>query len=429
MSGEREEEPLILARSEHPISRKNIDDSALKVLYRLHNAGYKGYLVGGGVRDLLLGRQPKDFDIATDAKPGELRRLFRNSRIIGRRFRLAHVFFKDQIVEVATFRRDPDPESQDGPPEDLLITDDNVFGSPREDAFRRDFTVNALFYDIGDFSVIDYVGGTADVDAKMIRVIGYPDVRFREDPVRMMRACELAGRLGFTIEADTAAAIARQSGEIHKAAPARLTEEILELLRCGAATAALRSMKELGLLGELLPEAQVVLDAEAEGVGELAQVLPLLDQLVAGRREVRDGALLGALLLPVALLRRREIEASRKAPLSRRGLRRLVESVCEQFFGRLTIAKARAEEVAEAMVAFHRLGETRWDAAEQARFTRRAAFADALVLFEILVDATGEGGELLGHWKALAETTGAAGPKPRGRRRGRRRRGGPRGRR
>ncbi|MEZ5333020.1 MAG: polynucleotide adenylyltransferase PcnB [Thermoanaerobaculia bacterium] len=425
MSGDRQDEPLILERSQHSISRQNIDDSAVKVLYRLHNAGYKGYLVGGGVRDLLLGRQPKDFDVATDAKPGELRRLFRNSRIIGRRFRLAHVFFKDQIVEVATFRRDPDPDSQDGPPEDLLITDDNVFGSPREDAFRRDFTVNALFYDIGDFSVIDYVGGTADLDAKMIRVIGDPDVRFREDPVRMMRACELAGRLGFTIEAATAAAITRQRTEIHRASPARLTEEILELLRCGAAASAFGSMRELGLLRELLPEAQAVLDAESEGVGELARVLPLLDRLVAGRREVRDGALLGALLLPVVLLRRRQVEASRRAPLSRSGLRRLIDEVCAGFFGRLTIAKARAEEVSEALSAFHRLGETRWDAAEQARFTRRASFADAVVLFELLVEATGEGAELLGHWRALAEAAGGSGPRPRARRRGRRRSRGP----
>lgn len=422
MSGERGDEPLVLGRSEHSISRKKIDDSALRVLYRLHNAGFKAYLVGGGVRDLLLGRQPKDFDVATDAKPGQLRRLFRNSRIIGRRFRLAHVFFKDQIVEVATFRRDPDPDAQEGPAGDILITDDNVFGTPREDAFRRDFTVNALFYDIGDFSVIDYVGGTADLGDRVIRVIGDPDTRFREDPVRMMRACELAGRLDFTIEEETAAAITRQRTEIHKAAPARLTEEILELLRCGAAAAAIRWMKDLDLLRELLPEAQAVLESEGEGVGDLTRVLPLLDRMVSQQREIRDAALLGALLLPVVLLRRREIEASRRAPLSRSGLRRLVEEVCGSFFGRFTIARVKADEVAEAMLAFHRLGETQWDAAEQARFTRKTAFADALLLFEILVEATGEGGDLLAHWRALAEVAGPAVARPRPRRRGGRRR-------
>ena len=425
MSGARDEEPLVLGRSEHSISRKDIDDSALKVLYRLHNAGFKAYLVGGGVRDLMLGRQPKDFDVATDARPGQLRRLFRNSRIIGRRFRLAHVFFKDQIVEVATFRRDPDPGAQEGSPGDLLITDDNVFGSPREDAFRRDFTVNALFYDIGSFSVIDYVGGTPDLKERVIRVIGDPDTRFREDPVRMMRACELAGRLDFTIESGTAIAITRQSREIQKAAPARLTEEILELLRCGAAAAAIRWMREVGLLRELLPEVQAVLDAEGEGVGDLARVLPLLDRLVSEHREMRDAALLGILLLPVVLLRRRDIEASRRAPLGRSGLRRLIDEVSASFFERFTIAKAKAEEVAEAMLAFHRLGETQWDAAEQARFTRKASFADALLLFDVLVQATGEGAELLAYWRALGEVAGS-GPRPRSRRRGRRRAGGPR---
>lgn len=156
--------PHILSRAEHPISRKNIDTNAVKVLYRLHRSGYRGLMVGGSVRDLMLGRRPKDFDVATDARPHEVRRLFRNSRIIGRRFRLAHVFFHDGIVEVSTFRRDPDPEERQGGNGDLLITDDNVFGSAREDAFRRDFTVNALFYDIADFSVIDYVGGVRDLE-------------------------------------------------------------------------------------------------------------------------------------------------------------------------------------------------------------------------------------------------------------------------
>jgi poly(A) polymerase len=420
VSGERDDEPLVLGRSEHPISRKNIDESALKVLYRLHGAGFKGYLVGGGVRDLMLGRQPKDFDVATDARPGQLRRVFRNSRIIGRRFRLAHVFFKDQIIEVATFRCDPDPGAQEGSAGDLLITDDNVFGTPREDAFRRDFTVNALFYDIADFSVLDYVGGTTDLRQRVIRVIGAPDVRFREDPVRMMRACEMAGRLGFTIEGETAAAITRQRTEIHKAAPARLTEEILELLRCGAAAAAMRWMKDLGLLRELLPEAQAVLDAETEGAGELAGVLPLLDRMVSQQREVRDAALLGVLLLPVVLLRRREVEGHRRAPLSRSGLRRLIEEVCAGFFSRFTIARAKAEEAAEAMMAFHRLGETQWEAADQARFTRKASFGDALVLFEILVEATGEGAELLAYWRTLADTAGPAGARPRSGRRRRR---------
>ncbi|MEE8523995.1 MAG: CCA tRNA nucleotidyltransferase, partial [Thermoanaerobaculia bacterium] len=226
-------EPRILARPEHPVSRDRMSEGVVKVLYRLKNSGFKGYLCGGAVRDLMLDRRPKDFDVGTDAEPRELRRLFRNARIIGRRFRLAHVIFKDGIVEVATFRRAPDPEGQKGGPGDLLITDDNAFGTPREDAFRRDFTINALFYDVADFSVIDYVGGIEDLDNGLIRVIGDPETRFREDPVRMMRACEFAGRLGFTIEQKTQEGIQQQRQELLKAAPPRLTEELLQLLRCG----------------------------------------------------------------------------------------------------------------------------------------------------------------------------------------------------
>ena len=220
----------ILARSDHPVSRRNIDINAVKVLNRLHRAGFKSYLVGGAVRDLLLGRRPKDFDVGTDARPQQIRRLFRNSRIIGRRFRLAHVYFREGIIEVSTFRGTPDPEGQAAAPGEILITDDNVFGSPAEDASRRDFTVNALIYDISDFSVIDFVGGIEDLERGLIRTIGDPDVRFQEDPVRMLRACEMAGRLGFEIDADTRDAIVRQRREIAKASAPRMAEEIGQIL-------------------------------------------------------------------------------------------------------------------------------------------------------------------------------------------------------
>ncbi|MGZ4808627.1 MAG: hypothetical protein ACXV7D_04790, partial [Thermoanaerobaculia bacterium] len=206
-SDEREEtevasgEGVVVDRSEHSISRRRIPENVLKVLYRLHRSGYRAYLCGGSVRDLLMSRTPKDFDIATDAHPMEIRRLFRNSRIIGRRFRLAHVIFQDMIVEVSTFRREPERPTEENA--ELLVTDDNTFGSPLQDARRRDFTINGLFYNIADFSVIDYVGGLEDLDAHRIRVIGDPDVRFREDPVRMMRAIEFASRLGFEVEPAT----------------------------------------------------------------------------------------------------------------------------------------------------------------------------------------------------------------------------------
>ncbi len=210
--------PKVLARPEHQLSRGNLSAEALKVLYRLHRSGYAAYLVGGSVRDLLLGNRPKDFDVATNARPQEIRRLFRNSRIIGRRFRLVHVFFRAGIVEVATFRASPEPPEspndwEEGAAEEAEentttdrpqpATDDVVFGTPAEDARRRDFTVNALFYNIADFSIIDHVGGIEDLERGVIRTIGDPDQRFIEDPVRMMRALEYSVRLGFEIDPRT----------------------------------------------------------------------------------------------------------------------------------------------------------------------------------------------------------------------------------
>src|SRR6187401_3229935 len=226
-------DPVIIPRSEHPISRQNIDPDALKVLYRLRQFNYIAYLVGGSVRDLLLGRTPKDFDIGTSAHPYQVKRLFRNCWIIGRRFRLAHVKFGPKVIEVATFRRQVEPGEeivQDGVPApdpstpegEHLIHRDNTFGTPEEDAFRRDFTINALVYDIATFSIIDYVGGLDDLRAGVVRSIGDPRVRFQEDPVRMLRAVALAARLDFTIDPPIRSAIAELRHEIARSSPARL---------------------------------------------------------------------------------------------------------------------------------------------------------------------------------------------------------------
>src|SRR5213595_1755778 len=214
-------EPTIVPRSSHTISRRDIDPGALKVLYRLHEHHYIAYLVGGSVRDLLLGRRPKDFDIGTSAHPYQVKKLFRNCWIIGRRFRLAHVRFGQKIIEVATFRRQVEPGEevvQDGDPApdpttpegELLLHHDNTFGTPEEDAFRRDFTVNALFYDIATFSIIDYVGGLEDLRAGIVRAIGDPEVRVREDPVRMLRAVARAARLDFALDPPVIDAIRTQ---------------------------------------------------------------------------------------------------------------------------------------------------------------------------------------------------------------------------
>ncbi|HEV8240651.1 MAG TPA: polynucleotide adenylyltransferase PcnB [Thermoanaerobaculia bacterium] len=411
-------EPRVLPRPEHPISRKDISPNALKVLYRLHQRGYKAYLVGGSVRDLMLGRRPKDFDIGTDASPQEVRRLFRNSRIIGRRFRLVHVVFEGEIIEVSTFRGAPEPGEapieagvREAPPgveipDDLLVTSDNTFGTPREDAFRRDFTVNALFYDIDDFSVIDWVGGIDDLQRRLIRVIGDPDVRLQEDPVRMMRACEYAGRLSFGIDPATQESIQRHRQKLELASPVRVTEEILQLLRCGHAGAALQWMLELGLLEVLLPEAYAMVGGGAAGVGDFGRLLPTVDGKVQQGRALSDAALLAVLVLPKVLQRRDDIEAVERRPMSRAALRQLVDETVAPFATRLALSRARASQLNHALVAFHRLCEPGWAPRGRAQMARRPYFDDGLALFELMVEATGDGGEPLAAWQAAAQQRG-----------------------
>lgn len=256
-------EPRILERSEHPVSRRNIDPRVLKVIYRLIAAGHVAYLVGGGVRDLMMGRRPKDFDVATSAHPQQVRDLFRNSRLIGRRFRLVHVFFGPHNIEVATFRRRAEDVAE---PEDPLIRHDNTFGTPEEDAFRRDFTINSLFYSPRTFHVIDYTGGVADLEAQLIRTIGDPEVRMREDPVRMLRAVRFAAKLGFEIEPATRAAIERHREDLLKASVPRVVEEIYRALGIAAAARAFDLMHELALFDLLLPPLARLLRAGASPV-------------------------------------------------------------------------------------------------------------------------------------------------------------------
>ncbi len=289
-------EPRILERTEHPISRRDIDANVLKVLYRLINAGHLAYLVGGGVRDLMLGRRPKDFDIATSAHPQQVRDLFRNSRLIGRRFRLVHVFFGPQNIEVSTFRR----RSEDlVTPEDPLIKSDNTFGTPEEDAFRRDFTVNALFYDPRTFHVIDYTGGVDDLELRLIRTIGDPELRMREDPARMMRAVRFAAKLGFQIEPATRAAIERHRADLVKASVPRLVEETYRTLGQPEAAAALRLMDELGLLEMLLPFLAAHLRKSPDGVGQSATArnMGALGRSLAGGLQLQHEIILAAMFL------------------------------------------------------------------------------------------------------------------------------------
>jgi poly(A) polymerase len=300
--------PLILQRPEHTVSRKDIDPDALKVLYRLKNHSFTAYLVGGGVRDLLLGRKPKDFDIGTSAHPQAVKRLFRNCFVIGRRFRLCHVRFGRKVVEVSTFRKQAPPD--DG---DTLIRRDNTFGTPEEDAFRRDFTVNALFYDIATFSVIDYVGGLEDLEKRTIRTIGDPEVRFREDPVRMLRAVALAARLGFTIERDTLEAIRALRGEILKSSPARLLEEIYKILRQGASRKTFELLHDAGLLAYLLPEAdEAIVEQPERLLGSLSRLDDYRNAGLAAPEDLGNSVLMGTLLVPLGIsLRRTALPPSR----------------------------------------------------------------------------------------------------------------------
>jgi poly(A) polymerase len=269
--------PHIVPRHEHSISRSRISDNALRVLNRLNEAGFAAHLVGGAVRDLLLGASPKDFDIATDARPEQVRALFRNCRLIGRRFRLAHVFFGQEIIEVATFRAqavlpEEDSEAEDSDAARLAdngrILRDNVYGSIEDDAWRRDLTVNALYYSIKDFSVLDYVGGAPDLERRLIRLIGDPEKRYREDPVRMLRVARFAAKLGFEVEPGTAAPIAVMGHLLDDISSARLYEESIKLFQCRHAVESLAQLRRFGLFGYLFLQTE---DALAGAFGSLTE--------------------------------------------------------------------------------------------------------------------------------------------------------------
>jgi poly(A) polymerase len=262
--------PRIFLRSGHNLSRTNISPNALKVLYRLRDAGFQAYLVGGGVRDLLLGREPKDFDVGTDAHPDQVRKLFRNCRLIGRRFRLAHILFGREVIEVATFRglhdQDTDLAHADRHiDEEGRIVRDNVFGTIEEDAWRRDFTVNALYYSIADFSVLDFVGGMGDLEAGLLRLIGDPEQRYREDPVRILRVIRFAAKLGFRIHPDTERPIRSLGHLLRDIPPARLFEETLKLFMGGTGLATFELLRHYGIFTYLFPLTEKALEVEEQG--------------------------------------------------------------------------------------------------------------------------------------------------------------------
>jgi poly(A) polymerase len=444
-------EPTVVARSEHAISRRDIDPDALKVLYRLHEHGYVAYLVGGSVRDLLLGRRPKDFDVGTSAHPHQVKKLFRNCWIIGRRFRLAHVKYGPKTIEVATFRRQVDPselpadvaradEALDGFAEtplpadasveeqvqsegthlakvrahDRLIHRDNTFGTPEEDAFRRDFTINALFYDIGSYAIIDYVGGLHDLEHRLIRSIGDPGTRFLEDPVRMLRAVVFAARLDFTIDEPILDAFETHRHEIGRAAPARLMEEYFKILRSGFAEKIFRMLKDTRLLREMTPE----LDAAGPALWEaLARLDRYRQQFSAPPDTLTNAILAGTLLVPLGLAGPQRRYAA--DPLERR-----VE------LGMLPIPRRDVERLHQVLSLQPRLLDLRAPFRAQRGLLHRHVLEEALTWLEV----HGSRPDALEHWRALkaqpapgtalpdAENAGNVAPFQRRRRRRRRRR-------
>ena len=470
-------EPVIVPRGEHPISRRDIDADALKVLYRLNESGAVAYLVGGSVRDLLLSRRPKDFDIGTSAHPYQVKKLFRNCWIIGRRFRLAHVRFGLKTIEVATFRRNVPAGSEDEPslpreaePEPLLDPvaqgradaqallnpkhqHDNTFGTPEEDAFRRDFTINALFYDIATFSIIDYVGGLQDLKDGLIRCIGDPNERFQEDPVRMLRAIVMASRLNFTLDRPIVDAIVTHRGLMATASPARLIEEYYKILRSGSAEQTFRVLAEHRLLDPVTPEIQRGAKNQALWNG-LAALDAYRRKFETAPATLRNPVLLGTLLIPLGLMPRQErrsfepvedeidevdgnvlpaAESAARAGRSRPKFRRPPKEPILKI-GMLPIARGDTERLRQLLSLQSRIADLEMSPRAKRALMHRGPFEDALTWFEI----HGNAPAVLEHWKGFIEALGdearhappaedgaadgQPGQRPR-RRRGRRRRG------
>ena len=391
----RETPPGVPAPVVYPdlLAAERIDPDAVKVLKRLTRHGYTAYLVGGSVRDLLHGRSPKDFDIGTSARPNDVRRLFRNCRVIGRRFRLAHILFGGgKIIEVATFRKDPSgqggslafedavegqsvpPAADRGDDADLLIRQDNTFGQPHEDAIRRDFTINGLFYDLERHEVIDYVGGVKDLRELVVRTIGEPDVRFREDPIRILRAIKFSSRLDLGIAPEVYDAMVDLRDELSRSAPPRVLEEILRLLRGGAAERAIWLCWDTGCLSVILPELTAHLEDEAEGAALVWGRLTALDAMHAEGRLPSDAVLISALLYgPLE-----------EAVIGARDPGTAFEDFFTDMVRRLSLPRRMRDRMRLMFAAQRRL-----ERGQHQHLRRRELYDDAVALFEARLRAEG----------------------------------------
>ena len=455
------------------IEPERLDPDAVRVLLRLRQHGHEAYLVGGCVRDLLIGHEPKDFDIATSATPNQVKGLFRNCRLIGRRFRLAHVYFKGgKILEVSTFRampivEEPQPseaaegevqsegtehiatadaealdaveQGQEVPntpvadvadeaaaPEapDLLITEDNTFGTAVEDARRRDFTINGLFYEPSVGRVYDYVNGLRDLSRREIRTIGDPEVRMREDPVRILRAVRFAGKLGLDIESRTYAAMEGAVEDLQRCSPPRLLEETFRLLRGGYARPALQLVAALDALKTLLPPIHEYVDAqEPEGQTEYWRFVDAMDASVRKKGNFDDSMLLASILLPISLDEPEKgdsDEENGKPP----SVAQAIEQLLSQLVQKARLPRRIAERCRMILMAQRTLAGLRRRRGGLMGFRGHPLFNEALAVFEVWVSATGEHQDQLEKWKSGAApqpTSDAPGPR---RRRRRRRRGG-----
>ena len=381
--------PVVIPRPEHNVSRADISEPALKVLYRLHNSGYQAFLVGGGVRDLMLGLKPKDFDIATDASPEDVRHLFRNCRLIGRRFRLAHVHFGREVIEVATFRAAheeggdrPKAKRNDQHTDDSgRILRDNVYGTIDEDVWRRDFTANALYYNIADFSILDYTGGAQDVHDRVMRMIGDPDTRYREDPVRMLRAVRFAAKLGFTIHPDSEAPFDELGGLLEGVPPARLFDETIKLFLAGQAEHTYELLQNYGLFQYLFPSCARRLneDDAAPLNGMLDAAMKNTDVRVREDRPVTVMFLLAVFLWgPIAKVARRRVEEGDRP---RQALLEACDEVIRAQQAHVTIPKRISYPIRDMMVMQDRFENCREsNAARLMSHPRFRAAYDLLVL-------------------------------------------------
>ncbi|MDR1990475.1 MAG: polynucleotide adenylyltransferase PcnB [Acidobacteriaceae bacterium] len=416
-------EPKVIPRDAHTVSRRDIDSDALKVLYRLREGGHVAYLVGGSVRDLLLARRPKDFDIGTSAHPSQVKKLFRNCWIIGRRFRLAHVRFGTKVVEVATFRRQVQPGEeivQDGVPATApaaadvtnestaedgraerapAVHHDNTFGTPEEDAFRRDFTINALFYDISTFAIIDYVNGLDDLRAGIVRCIGDPEVRMIEDPVRMLRAIALAARLDFVIDPPLASAIDKLRHEIARSAPPRMLEEYYKILRAGSGEKTFRGLAAAGLLEPISEELH---HGSGDALWSSLAALDTYRRRFSGTPDtLTNPVLLGSLLVPIGLAPQ---QGRTPLPESSTGKRRRRPIGLK--LGPLPIARRDVERLRQLLGLQRRLHDLTASVRNQRALTHRSIFREALTWLEI----HGNAPDLVEHWVTVLAERGAEEP-------------------